>query len=177
MNGGTGPDPAAARDEHAICFARTYLQSRHFRELCREGLALVEETANYLDGPGRRQAAGLTGEALRVYASESIRLTTRLMHLGSWLVMHLAVVEGEMDRQEAAERLARIRLETIARPGHVPGFDALPGDLKRLIEASYDIHDRVVKLARLLEQEGAAPGAKGNPVGAQWQRLQSAFRD
>jgi len=47
---------------------------------------LVEETAAYLDGDGRTEAKTLERSVSLTYATESMRLTTRLMQLASWLV-------------------------------------------------------------------------------------------
>ena len=68
------------------------------------GMALVEETASYLDGPGREAATTLPREAGLTYSAWSMELTTRLMQAASWLVMQKAVRDGEMRRDEAAAR-------------------------------------------------------------------------
>jgi regulator of CtrA degradation len=49
-------------------------------------MALVEETATYLDGSGRNESRKLERSAAMEYATESMRLTTRLMqlHRGFW---------------------------------------------------------------------------------------------
>jgi hypothetical protein len=64
-------------------------------------MALVEETASYLDGSGRLEAKKLERGAALVYATESMRLTTRLMQVASWLLLHRAVKEGEMTLAQA----------------------------------------------------------------------------
>ena len=66
-----------------------------FSALFREGMDMVEETAAYLDGDGRAEAKALDRPASLAYATESMRLTTRLMQLASWLLLHRAVKEGE----------------------------------------------------------------------------------
>ena len=79
-----------------VVFSEKLAASPMFASLFREGMALVEETAAYLDGPGRTDAKGLDRSASMIYATESMRLTTRLMQLASWLLLHRAVKEGEM---------------------------------------------------------------------------------
>ena len=64
-----------------ISFGHAYAQSETFRALFKDGMTLVEETANYLDGEGRAAAKTLTRPSSIVYATESMRLTTRLMQL------------------------------------------------------------------------------------------------
>ena len=49
------------------------------------GMALVEETASYLDGPGREHARSLPREAGLTYSAWSMELTTRLISPVSWV--------------------------------------------------------------------------------------------
>jgi len=69
--------------------------SQAFSVLFRDGMTLVEETAGYLDGDGRRDSKILERSAALAYATESMRLTTRLMQLASWLLLHRAVNEAK----------------------------------------------------------------------------------
>ena len=69
-----------------------------------EGMALVEETARYLDGKGREEARVLPRKAAMLYAGESMRVTTRLMQAASWLLVQRAVRDGDMERDDAHER-------------------------------------------------------------------------
>ena len=59
-------------------------------------MELVEETASYLDGEGRQESKLLSRNAALAYAAESMRLTTRLMQVASWLLVQRAVREGDM---------------------------------------------------------------------------------
>ena len=67
-----------------------------FDLLYREGMSLIEDVAAYLDGTGRTESRNLPREASFTYATESMRLTTRLMQLASWLLLQRAVNEGEL---------------------------------------------------------------------------------
>ncbi|MBN8921377.1 MAG: DUF1465 family protein, partial [Rhizobiales bacterium] len=84
-----------------VRFGERLASSQVFSALFREGMALVEETAGYLDGDGRIEAKALPRHASLAYATESMRLTTRLMQLASWLLLHRAVNEGEMTLAQA----------------------------------------------------------------------------
>ena len=90
-----------------VPFGERLASSQAFAELFREGMALVEETATYLDGPGRQQSKKLERSAALAYATESMRLTTRLMQLASWLLLHRAVKEGEMSLAQAGKEKSR----------------------------------------------------------------------
>ena len=89
-----------------IYFGKRLAGSDAFRAMFREGMGLVEETANYLDGEGRRESKGLARVGSLAYATESMRLTTRLMQLASWLLLQRAVNDGELS---AARAVAVVR--------------------------------------------------------------------
>ncbi len=102
-----------------VRFAERLATSAAFKALFSEGMALVEETAVYLDGVGRDEAKLLARAAALTYAAESMRLTTRLMQLASWLLLQRAVNEGELSRDEASAEKHKVRLssqETTSRP-------------------------------------------------------------
>ena len=80
----------------------------------KEGMALVEETANYLDGDGRVESRGLTRAGSLAYATESMRLTTRLMQLASWLLLQRAVNDGEMSAEQGSLEKAKVKLNGLA---------------------------------------------------------------
>src|SRR6201987_3849420 len=105
----------------AVSFSERLASSQIFATLFREGMALVEETACYLDGSGRLESKKLERSAGLVYATESMRLTTRLMQLASWLLLHRAVKEGEMTLSQANKEKSKVRLAACE-----------PGDAKSL---------------------------------------------
>ena len=81
-----------------VQFSERLTNSAAFGTLFREGMDLVEETAAYLDGVGRTEAKALDRSVSLTYATESMRLTTRLMQLASWL---LAASRGQGRRDDA----------------------------------------------------------------------------
>src|SRR5216117_1113011 len=98
-------------DEAApIYFGEKLASSQAFAGLFKEGMALVEETASYLDGTGRQESKKLDRSAALAYATESMRLTTRLMQLASWLLLHRAVKEGEMSLAHANKEKTKVNL-------------------------------------------------------------------
>src|SRR5215475_8473190 len=94
-----------------VSFGERLAGSQAFAELFRNGMALVEETAAYLDGPGRKESKELQRSAALAYATESMRLTTRLMQLASWLLLHRAVNEGEMSLAQASQEKSKVKLQ------------------------------------------------------------------
>src|SRR5712691_4104768 len=93
-----------------VSFGARLASSQAFSALFRDGMALVEETAAYLDGPGRQESKKLQGAAALAYATESMRLTTRLMQLASWLLLHRAVKEGEMSLAQVNQEKTKVKL-------------------------------------------------------------------
>lgn len=159
-----------------ISFAKHFANSGAFDQVFREGMALVEATANYLEGPGRKDSKTIGPTASLLYASESMRLTTRLLELASWLVIRRALKAGEISAEEAQVKRRRLRLANIGRPPHVNGFNQLPERLRELIEASFSLHDRIVLLDRALEHpEPVVAQVPANPVAEQVDRLSAAF--
>src|SRR3984957_1518261 len=98
------------RDQAAISFVHAHANSDAFKALFREGMALVESAASYLDGPGRGESKTLPRRVALAYATESMRLTTRLMQIASWLLLQRAVNEGELTTAQALSDKHRERL-------------------------------------------------------------------
>lgn len=159
-----------------ISFAERFTASEQFDQIFREGMALVETTASYLDGAGRRDSKGLSPAQAVVYATESMRLTTRLLEIASWLLVRRSLKSGEISPEEARVKRRRIKLATIGRPDHVRGFSDLPAELRRLIEASFALNDRIVQIDRALEAPALTlVASRSNPVQAQMDQITAAF--
>src|SRR5271167_5089107 len=128
-----------------VSFSERLANSQAFADLFRTGMALVEETATYLDGPGRVESKKLERSAALAYATESMRLTTRLMQLASWLLLHRAVKEGEMTLTQANREKTKVKLSA-ADPGPDEMIDKLPQQLQDLIARSMALQGKVRRL-------------------------------
>jgi regulator of CtrA degradation len=163
----------------AISFAEKLVASDGFKALFSEGMAMVEATASYLDGEGRKESRDLQRSAALAYASESMRLTTRLMQITSWLLLQRAVNEGELSRQEAEAEHRKVRLNADANPSSPEMMALLPVRLTELIQQSFRLQSRISKLDELLrlrEGDAKAPEtAEENPVAQQLAMLQGAL--
>ncbi|HZZ36260.1 MAG TPA: DUF1465 family protein [Caulobacteraceae bacterium] len=151
-------------------FARSELFERTFQE----GMDLVEETAAYLDGSGRQDSKLLSRNAALAYAAESMRLTTRLMQVASWLLVQRAVREGDMAAEAACEQSYRLgddpsgaRLDALK--------EGLPQALTQLLDRSERLFERVRHLDRRMYVESAVDPELPHPVLSQMARLQDAF--
>lgn len=148
-------------------FARSELFERTFQE----GMDLVEETAAYLDGAGRQESKLLSRNAALAYAAESMRLTTRLMQVASWLLVQRAVREGDMAPEAACDESYRLAAEQVCLGGE-PAED-LPAGLLLLLDRSERLYERVRHLDKRMYVEGEAEGE--NAVLSQFDKLRSAF--
>lgn len=173
MNSGSSVFGARNSGAVTVSFGERFANSEQFDLVFKEGMALVERTAAYLDGEGRRDAKQLKPPLSVTYATESMRLTTRLLELASWLLVRRGLKDGDLTPAEAAKKRDRIKLRPFGRPSHIQTFELLPAGLRALIEESFGLNDRIMQIDRAIERPAEAVIA--NPVAAQMAQLQTAF--
>jgi regulator of CtrA degradation len=158
-----------------VDFAKSALFERTFQD----GMSLVEDTAAYLDGAGRQEARLLVRAGALAYANASMRLTTQLMQVASWLLVQRAVREGDMAASEACEARYRLGgasgeplLADVGEEDDAP--PPLPVGLLSLLDRTRRLHERVAHLDRRMYCEDLEEAA-ANPVMTQIDRLRAAF--
>lgn len=151
-------------------FARSEMFERTFRE----GMALVEETAAYLDGPGRASSKRLGRNAALAYAGESMRLTTHLMQVASWLLVQRALRDGNMTLAEAADAKYRFAGRDRSEPSEFLSGSDLPLELKALMVRADVLYDRVKRLDEKMYAI-ASTASPENGVTVQMDRLNAAL--
>ncbi len=153
-----------------------FAQSELFERIFADGMEMVEETAAYLDGPGREESRHLPRKAALAYAGESMRLTTRLMQVASWLLVQKAIREGEMTPAEARLEKYRLGAQEICRGVPLEATEDLPGRLLELLIRSERLYDRVDRLdARMYRDEATKTQSSSSSVQDQHSRLEEAF--
>jgi regulator of CtrA degradation len=157
-----------------VLLSERITNSPAFGTLFREGMDLVEETAAYLDGPGRTEAKALERSASLSYATESMRLTTRLMQLASWLLLHRAVKEGEMTLHQANREKTKVKL-TAADPCPDDMLSKLPARLQELVARSMALQGKVRRLDATIHTSASDHVSIGNPLVPQMNMLKAAF--
>lgn len=165
-------EPAADRPlRHGMVadFARSEMFHRTFAD----GMALVEETAAYLDGAGRRDSKLLSKNGALAYASASMRLTTRLMQIASWLLVQRAVRQGDMPAAEACQDRYRLSPDRGADDPANASSD-LPQQLLQLCDRAERLYGRISHLDRRMYREEPVL-AQDHPVLSQFERLSAAF--
>ncbi|CAN5350379.1 DUF1465 family protein [soil metagenome] len=157
-----------------VQFSERLTSSAAFGTLFREGMDLVEETAAYLDGDGRAEAKALDRSVSLTYATESMRLTTRLMQLASWLLLHRAVKEGEMTLSQANREKTKVKLSA-SDPSPAEMLVMLPQSLQDLIARSMVLQAKVRRLDITIHAPVSEQASIGNPLVPQMNRLKAAF--
>lgn len=155
-----------------VAFGRRLAGSEAFKAMFREGMGLVEETASYLDRDGRNESKRLSRAGSLSYAAESMRLTTRLMQLASWLLLQRAVNEGDISADQARNERAKVKLGGVSSSTGGPGWEDLPERLRELIDRSLRLQERVIRLDTALRQP---PEAVDNPIARDLGRIADAF--
>ena len=168
----------ATGEAGTIDFLARFTDSEHFERTFKEGMGLVEETANYLDGEGRIDARVLDRVGAIAYATESMRLTTRLMQMASWLLVQRAIATGEMNTDDAMKEKHRINLSEIGRGHDLKGGEQMPDGLKSLVERSLRLLERIKTLDTMLTRRAANTDEEkaSSPVSAQINMLERAFK-
>ena len=160
-----------------VSFGERLANSQAFSDLFRDGMSLVEETATYLDGDGRQDSKKLDRAASLAYATESMRLTTRLMQLASWLLLHRAVKEGEMSLAQASKEKSKVKLA--GTDSHDPtNIELLPKPLRDLIARAQTLQGKVRRLDATIHNVATVDAprmADLNPVERQLGLLKAAF--
>ncbi|MBD3849238.1 DUF1465 family protein [Bosea sp. SSUT16] len=158
--------------EGTISFARGFVRSDAFMILFREGMGLVEQTAAYLDGEGRKESAALPREVALTYATESMRLTTRLMQIASWLLVQRAVAEGEMTAEQARAEHSKVKIGDPMIPPAEHIVARLPERLRQLMDHSVRLQARIRHLEEQMSGHAPLPET-ANPVQDQLASLQA----
>jgi len=132
-----------------------------------EAMLLADEARAYFDRHGRADRSGLD-PLLRVgFSCESLKVTTRLMHVIAWLLTQRAVAAGELSVGQARRPERRLGQASQTDEALLP---ALPEAAQALILASRDLYARVERLDR-----GGETGERASPARSLLSRLERAF--
>ena len=160
-----------------IILAEKFADSDRFKILFQDGMTLVEESAIFLDGDGRQHAKDLSRASAMLYGSESMRLTTRLMQLASWLLLQRSVNTGEMTREQLLEEKKKIVFSDQRDQVDNQAWQELPVDFVTLVARSKALQNRVVGLDAELygHRRHQAEPKSANPVNQQINLLSTVF--
>lgn len=128
-----------------------------------EAMVLADEARSYFDSTRAREIS--PAEVAVAFSCESLKVTTRLMHVIAWLLNQKALRAGELGAADAVEEL-----------GYAPATDTywvddLPEEARSLILASEDLYYRVQRVSQSVVSEAEAVP---EPL-AMIERLRAAF--
>ena len=108
-----------------------------------EAMLLADEARAYFDETGRDERNTLEPFARVGFACESLKVTTRIMHIVAWLLTQRAVETGEIKAADGRRPERRLGHASDSDPLVV---DQLPPAARRLVTASTDLYSRVSRL-------------------------------
>ena len=147
--------PSGTAVDGRVAVVTDFAASDLFDRTFREGMELVEETAAYLDGEGRRDSKLLSRSSALACAGESMRR------------------EGELAACAACE--ARYRLSARKVEGETPPPADLPIARVEYAVRAEKLYDRIHYLDRRMYVDATPPADTPNPVQSQFDRLSAAF--
>jgi regulator of CtrA degradation len=104
-----------------------------------------------------------------------MRLTTRLMQLASWLLLHRAVKEGEMSLAQASKEKSKVKIAPTDSHDQ-NNVSLLPVSLQDLIARSLKLQGMVRRLDATIHNRVAVDQViTANPVERQLGLLKAAF--
>ncbi|HSR01012.1 MAG TPA: DUF1465 family protein [Sphingomicrobium sp.] len=130
-------------DESDLPGPQVRITSRLIDSLYTEAMLLADEARSYFDDAGRDDRALLEPFARVGFACESLKVTTRIMHIVAWLLTQRAIESGEIPNREGRRPERRL--------GHAQASDPavvvqLPDAAQKLINASAELYARVQRL-------------------------------
>jgi regulator of CtrA degradation len=148
---------------------RTRITPRLIESLYTEAMLLADEARTYFDREGRDERSQLDPFVRVGFACESLKVTTRVMHIVAWLLTQRAVETGEIAPNSAGRPERRL--------GHAAESDAevvvqLPPAAQRLVTASAELYARVKRL----DDEGFDETPVPSPARALMGRLERDLR-
>jgi regulator of CtrA degradation len=133
-----------------------------------EAMVLADEARSYFDSAARDDRLELEPVDRVGFACESLKVTTRLMHVIAWLLTQRAVAAGELTRSQAGEEERRL--------GPAPASDEalmprLPPAAVELIRATEELYDRLSRI----DEGSFGDGPPGSPARSLLNRLERSL--
>ena len=130
-----------------------------------EAMVLADEARAYFDDVGKEERLTLEPFARVGFACESLKVTTRIMHIVAWLLTQRAIESGDVPQRDG-RRVER-------RLGHAQDSDALvvaqlPDSARKLILASSELYARVKRI----DEVGLSNDTAQSPARALMGRLE-----
>ncbi|MFZ5747291.1 MAG: DUF1465 family protein [Pseudomonadota bacterium] len=132
-----------------------------------EAMLLADEARAYFDQAGRADRDTMTAIERVSFSCESLKVTTRLMHIIAWLLTQRAVDAGELTPEDARKPSRRLG---DAPETDLATLDAMPVPAAAIVSGSIELHRRVRRLDASLDEM-----AVSSPARSMIERLAAAF--
>jgi regulator of CtrA degradation len=132
-----------------------------------EAMLLADEARAYFDEIGRNERDGLEAANRVAFSCESLKVTTRLMHIIAWLLTQRAVDAGELASHDALSPSRRLGTAPETQDDVLA---AMPPQAGSIMLTSIDLYRRVARLDEALDEPALA-----SPARSMMDRLSLAF--
>src|SRR5881398_1484451 len=141
------------------------ITSRLIDSLYTEAMLLADEARSYFDDAGRDERSTLEPFARVGFACESLKVTTRIMHIVAWLLTQRAIESGEIPLREGRRAERRLGNAQDSDPAVV---DQLPPAARKLISSSAELYARIKRI----DEGGVETAVPQSPARALMGRLE-----
>lgn len=118
-----------------------------------ETMQLLEEAKHYNQYLIRRQVRHLMPLDRLELTAESLRVTSRLSHTMSWLMAEKAILNEELNRQEAEELFEPLHTEMTCLRNNNHATAICPDGLQSLLDRSRELFMRACRLEDMLREQ------------------------
>lgn len=147
---------------------RSRIHRRLIDSLYVEAMLLADEARAYFDEGGRADREALAPMERVTFSCESLKVTTRLMHIIAWLLTQRAIDAGELAPRDALDPSRRLGAAPVTES---QVFQSLPKSAQGMIATSIDLHRRVARL----DQAQIADVPMPSPARSMLDRLAMSF--
>ena len=119
------------------------ITSRLVDALYTEAMVLADEARAYFDDIGKGERLLLDPFVRVGFACESLKVTTRIMHIVAWLLTQRAIETGELHQIDGRRPERRLGHAAISEAKVI---EQMPPAAQRLIHASSDLYARLQRL-------------------------------
>lgn len=135
-----------------------------------EAMLLADEARAYFDEAGRVERDALDPLTRVAFSCESLKVTTRLMHIIAWLLTQRAVASGELSAGDARSPSRRLGTAPETDPATLA---TMPAQAVALVAASADLYRRVARIDAAMDVDVLL--VPESPARSMIQRLAAAF--
>ena len=130
------------------------LFSRLVDSLYVDAMVMADEARSYFDRKAEEDRGGLDMMARLTFSCESLKVTTRLMHVIAWLLSQKAWQRGEITAEALSD--PKYRLGSASQTD-MSALAVLPPCARDLVTGSQSLYDRVRRLQEQMLQINLTP--------------------